>query len=410
MYPTPSPQVVDNNKGSTIIFALFLISILALLGGAIANTVIFESRDAYQQLYRTQAFYLAEAGLMKSWQELKNGPMDLTALLKGADSIAGTKDDGRFSFGWNVDLGNGNYGVIVTDNDDGDGDVYTDSDNMVMVTSTGAVSTAAGMTKAVRAYMRVDPPPDPPEIRGAVVANARTQTAGTLTLDGRNYGLDGVVIPDSGVFGISTTNGFQQSGVSLVGGTNKDGMDDDPDPPGTPASPSNSAIEKGQDAVDYWGGPDRFPNTPDKVMGFAEGKLKEIAQSGKNGAQYVTEPDALTFPLAGVTYIELASGETWKNIDFGDSWGILVVHNAATDAVIKNLKTGTFRGLIIADDLIQINNTIIGAIFNLTDEPSGSGGKAIGSGNGTVRYSKDTITQVTSSAIGPTITMASWFH
>jgi Tfp pilus assembly protein PilX len=40
-------MVADNNKGSTIIFALFLISILALLGGAIANTVIFESRDAY---------------------------------------------------------------------------------------------------------------------------------------------------------------------------------------------------------------------------------------------------------------------------------------------------------------------------------------------------------------------------
>jgi len=76
--------------------------------------------------------------------------------------------------------------------------------------------------------------------------------------------------------------------------------------------------------------------------------------------------------------------------------------------VIKNLKTGTFRGLIIADDLIQINNTITGAIFNLTDAPSG--GKAIGSGDGTVRYSKDTITQATSQAIGKTIAMASWFH
>ncbi|MBI1928708.1 pilus assembly PilX N-terminal domain-containing protein [Candidatus Poribacteria bacterium] len=408
MYPTPSPQVVvDNNKGSTIIFALFLISILALLGGAIANTVIFESRDAYQQLYRTQAFYLAEAGLMRSWQELKNGPMDLTALLKGADGIAGTRDDGRFSFGWNVDLGNGNYSVIVTDNDDGDGDVYTDSDHMVMVTSKGSVSTAAGMTKAVRAYMRVDPPPPPPKIRGTIIANAPTKTADTLTLDGRNYGLDGVVIPDSGVFGISTTNGFQQSGVSLVGGT-KDGVDYPPSLPGNPALPSNPAIEKGQNAVDYWNGQGGFPNTPDRVMGFAEGTLKEIAQSGKNGGQYVTDPSLLTYPLTGVTYVELASGEAWKNIDFGDSSGILVVHNAATNAVIKNLNTGTFRGLIIADDLIGINNMITGAIFNLTAAPSG--GKAIGSGAGTVRYSKDTIAQATSSAIGPTITMASWFH
>jgi len=298
-------MVADNNKGSTIIFALFLISILALLGGAIANTVIFESRDAYQQLYRTQSFYLAEAGLMRSWQELKNGPMDLTALLKGADGTAGTKDDGRFSFGWNVNLGNGNYGVIVTDNDDGDGDLYTDSDNMVMVTSTGAVSTAAGMTKAVRAYMRVDPPPPPPKVRGTIIANAPTKTAGELTLDGRNYGLDGVIIPDSGVFGISTTSTFQQSGVSLVGGT-KDGIDYAPSLPGNPALPSNPAIEKYAD----WSGQGGFPNTPDKVMGFAEGKLKEIAQSGKNGAQYVTHPDALTFPLAGVTYIELASGAT----------------------------------------------------------------------------------------------------
>jgi hypothetical protein len=48
-----------------------------------------------------------------------------------------------------------------------------------------------------------------------------------------------------------------------------------------------------------------------------------MAQSGKNGGQYTTNPGTLTFPLAGVTYVELPNGGLWQSIDFQNSSGVL---------------------------------------------------------------------------------------
>jgi len=390
-------MVADNNKGSTIIFALVLISILTLLGGAIANRVIFESRDAYQQLYLTQAFYLAEAGIMRAWQAFNDGATNLTALLTGTDGIAQTADDGTFSFGSSVNLGSGSYSVVVTDNDDGDGDVYTDVDYVALVTSTGSISVAPGVTKTIQAYMEVIPPPDPLNVRGSIVAAGPVGTLGTLTVDGRDHDINGTLIPNSGMLGISTQSTYQQSGASKVGGTYS-GVDYSPS-----KDPSPLVIETDAD----WSAQGGFPDTPDKVVRLPEGTLKSIAQSGKNGSQYVTDPSLLTFPLSGVTYVELAPGASWSGIDFGVSSGILVVHNTATNAIMTNLNKGTFRGLILADDLIHIHTTIIGAIINLTSAPSE--GNCIGNGSGSVLYSQEAITAAISST-GPTISMKSWFY
>jgi len=397
----PLARLAGNNSGTTVIFALVFVSILVLLGGAIANTVIFESRDAYRQLHHTQAFYLAEAGIMRTWQEFKDGATNLTALLKGADGIPGTADDGVLSFGSSVSLGSGNYSVIIMDNDDSDGNIYSDTDGIILVNSTGKVSVAPGMTKTIQTYMEVLPPPPPPTIRGAIVAAGPVKTLGSLTMDGRDHDIDGNLISKKGTLGLSTTQTFQQSGNSKVGGT-KDVVDYSPIKPGNPA-----IIEATNWSAQADWGSGGFPNTPDKVMNFSEGTLKAIAQSGQNGSQYVTNPSSLTFPLSGVTYVELASGATWQSMDFGNSSGILVVHNTATNAIMKNLNGGTFRGLIIADDIVHIHTTIIGAVMNLTSAPST--GNCIGNGSGSVLYSNEAIGQTTLS-IGPTITMKSWFR
>ena len=389
-------RLAGNNSGSTIIFALVLISILTLLGGEIANIVIFESRDAYRQLHRTQAFYLAEAGIMRAWQAFNDGATALTALLKGADGVPQTTDDGILSFGASVNLGNGSYRVRIEDNDD-DLDKYTDVDNVILVASTGSIPVAPGVTKTLQAYMQVIPPPAPPTIRGAIVAAGPVKTLGNLTMDGRDHDINGNLISKKGTLGISTTQTFTQSGSSTVGGT-KSGVDYSPSKPGNAA-----IIETHAD----WSAQGGFPNTSDKVMKFSEGTLKAMAQSGKNGSQYVTDPSLLTFPLSGVTYVELAPGATWQAIDFGVSSGILVVHNTATNAIMKNLNGGTFRGLILADDIVHIHTTIIGAVMNLTSAPSE--GTCIGNGSGKVLYSNEAIAAATVT-IGPTISMKSWFH
>jgi hypothetical protein len=56
---------------------------------------------------------------------------------------------------------------------------------------------------------------------------------------------------------------------------------------------------------------------------------------------------------------------------------------------MKNLNTGTFRGLIIADDIVHIHGTIIGALVSLTESPSE--GNSIGNGTGFVLFSKEAI-------------------
>ncbi|NNG28072.1 MAG: hypothetical protein HKM87_11130 [Ignavibacteriaceae bacterium] len=142
-----------------------------------------------------------------------------------------------------------------------------------------------------------------------------------------------------------------------------------------------------------------FPGSPDLVMGgptkgFPEGTLKSIAQSGINGSQYVTNSSSLTGnPLSGVTYLELPTNNPhnqWKDMDITGS-GVLVIHNSAKTALMKNLLSGTFKGIIIVDDLIHVQElaTVIGTIIILT--PSPASGNCVGNSDGKVLYSTEAI-------------------
>ena len=127
-------------------------------------------------------------------------------------------------------------------------------------------------------------------------------------------------------------------------------------------------------------------------MGYSAGDLMNMAD------QHVTDPASLTYPLSGVTYVELPCGGTWSPATI-DGSGVLVVHNScgaggAGDAVIKNLNSGTFKGMLIADDIVHIHTTIIGAVVSLTTGPSS--GNVIGNGNGDILYSR----QALSNAMG----------
>ncbi len=232
----------------------------------------------------------------------------------------------------------------------------------------------------------------PDAIRGGVTANSDVRTLGNLLIDGREHTIDGVLIPNSGTLSISSFGSYTQSGSSDAGGTAV-GTDY---PPANPADPAT--IEESAD----WGS-DGFPDTPDKVMGgasngYPEGTLKSIALSGFDGSQWVTTPAALTFPLSGVTYVELPSGGEWGPVEFGGvSKGILVVHNAAGNAKIRNINTGTFKGLIIADDIEKIHTDIIGGVVSLTTSPTGN---CIGNGSGQILYSSEAVKQATESAAG----------
>jgi hypothetical protein len=238
----------------------------------------------------------------------------------------------------------------------------------------------------------------PPGVHGAITANSTVTTLGNIQIDGRDHDINGNLIANQGTKGVSTTQTYSQGGSSDTGGTSSGGTDY------APSNPANASVVE-QNAT-Y-----SFPSTPDAVFGYPEGTLKARALSGANGGQYVTNPASLTFPLSGVTYVELASGATWVSINFGASTGVLVVHNSSTNAVIKNLNTGTFKGLIIADDIDKIHTTVIGGVISLTTSPSGN---CIGNGSGSVLYSSAALQQASSAASGGgagsgKMTVVSWW-
>ncbi len=236
-----------------------------------------------------------------------------------------------------------------------------------------------GETKKVDVYAKpMDPFPSGVEVNAAITTNNDILTLGNLTVDGRDHTIDGTLIPGEGTLGIWTTNKYTQSGASKVGGTHL-GIDHAPS-----KNPDPNIIASNQN----W--PNGFPpNSPEEVIKDIPFNitLEEYAKSGDWDSQYVTDPSLLTYPLKGVTYVELPSGEPWTDANIEGS-GVLIVHNDQVDAIIKNTYNN-FTGLIIADDIVHLHSTIIGAVISLTQNPSE--GNTIGNSEGFVLYSKEAL-------------------
>lgn len=239
-----------------------------------------------------------------------------------------------------------------------------------------------GEEKQITAYAKpMDNYPTGVLTPGAITTNNNVLTLGNITVDGRNHKIDGTVIPGEGTYGIWTTKTYTNSGASDVGGTNTSFVDFVPSP-----TPDPSIIAQNQS----WPG-GIIPSTPEEVLQNLPFNisLKEYAQSGDYGSQYVTDPDDLKYPLQGVTYVEPA-GKEWTSANIQGS-GILIVHNNSVNAMLKNTQ-GNFTGLIIADDVIHLQSNIIGAVVSLTQNPST--GNTVGLSSGYIKYSKEALANV----------------
>ncbi len=256
---------------------------------------------------------------------------------------------------------------------------------VVKVTSTGVMDYGKSTERRQTSVAYVTSGFLPAAVKAAITTNNRIRTLGNLQVDGREHRADGTLVAQSGTLGIWTTQSLSQGGSSDIGGT-ADGIDY------SPAKPGNSNIIK---TNQVW--PGGYPGTPDSVLGgasngYPEGTLKAIAASGVGGSQYATNPSTLTSPLRGVTYVELPPGGVWQSMNISGS-GILIVHNNSKNAGMKNLNSGVFKGLIIADDVVHIHTTIIGGLIALSPNPSE--GNCIGNGSGEVLYSTEAIVQAT---------------
>jgi hypothetical protein len=262
-------------------------------------------------------------------------------------------------------------------------DAFFSGDSLIKISITGNYQNSSKPITVYTLKSLKSPEFIPPGIKAAITANNKVLASGTITIDGRDHAMaTGNLIPQKGTYGIWTTDKFVQQGAAKIGGTYYlAGV-------GIDIAPTTSGYMPV--VAEYQTYPGGFPTTPEQVMGdgYPPGTLKVIAKQGLLGSQYVTNPASLSYPLKGITYLELPPAGTWTDMSI-DGSGILIVHNNSRDAVMKNLNSGTFRGLIIADDIVHIHGTIIGALVSLTPNPSE--GNSIGNGSGFVKYSKEAI-------------------
>lgn len=238
------------------------------------------------------------------------------------------------------------------------------------------------------AYLFLPKKQFPINVKALMTLNAKADVNGTIIIDGRDHDMvTGNLKPGTGVPAVwSTAPNFQlQSNATKVGGTDA-GMDY------APANPAPQQTLKLNQPPPAGG----FPMTPDSVFGgmgfdFPEGTLKAIAQSGIGGSQYVTDPGKLRYPLSGVTYVEMPTNSPkneWSSADIEGS-GIVVVHNSAGNAVLSNAKS-TFKGLIIADDVMHLHGDLLGGLIAMRNSLSGN---VIGNGSAKILYSYDAIVE-----------------
>jgi len=76
---------------------------------------------------------------------------------------------------------------------------------------------------------------------------------------------------------------------------------------------------------------------------------------------------------------------------------VLVVHNAASNAIMKNVH-GDFKGMILADKIEHINagSNILGMI-----QAWGQFGNVFGNGNSTIRFSSEVLANLPGVVVNP---------
>ena len=277
--------------------------------------------------------------------------------------------------------------------------ILLNTDSLILIDVT---ATFAEQTYSVKAFTATLEGWVPPSVRGSWTANADlNNTISDMYIDGRDYNLDGTINVGEGTYAVSSATTFTNVDGAEIGGTTINDVDI-----ATTADEAlwSQVIE--QNVI--WG--TSFPSTPDEILGYAEGTLISIAQSGEGGSQYILDPGDkidggdMSFPLRGVTYVDITDGIEAK-FKFTDvageiDEGILILHGPGASSRVKEVarsdkeSTIPFHGLFIADYSFHHHIDVIGAVLQLSpdlEQLSNCNGNA----DHFVHYSSESIEQAT---------------
>ncbi len=315
----------NNEKGILLIWVYLLIAVIFVLSGGLYTLARQEFRNVSILASENQAFYAAEAGIDDVLSQLKSG----VSPEELADPITDSAGVAQYQASYNI------------------------PDKTI--TSTG---TAGGISKTLR--MQIDKGIPPGMRPAAVSSNSDVTFSGNITIDGREHNLDGSVKGD-GTYGISSGGNVIISGNVMVGGPLAE----------------NAPVKKEFPSGAYQAGVnEKIYKNPEQVLGLPPGSLYDY----RSTLPPETLPNGLVYLTQNWTGANLGTPENPGS-------GILIVHNHDRTAKLENA-TGVFKGLIIADNIVQIegNAEIIGGVVVQNSSPN-----VVGEGNAHIKYSSDVL-------------------
>lgn len=322
--------MIKNNRGSALISVMMLAIILNCVFAAVYMTVTRTQKMTGVKRITTTALTIAEAGKEKLYGKIT---------CKEFIPVAETRINAYVDYSFN----NGTFSVSCSSNKNLD---------TVWVESKGQINTTVSRINVVAAIEPEIGLPYPAAVKGAITARDNVSLLGNIIVDGRDHDTNAVVT-GNGVFGVSTCATLSTDGSSSVGG---------------------NGIAPGKKGADPAAFQENVPVTskfdsPEAFLGLPEGALDKFKTT------------TLTLPINGIVYL---TGNYYGPVHFGNSSGILIVHNIFKNAQLAT-NNGLFKGLIIIDQMEKINGkaTILGGVATLSTGTTST----FGNGNSDILYS-----------------------
>jgi len=162
------PSSLKNQKGSVIVLAMIILALLTLVGVSAITTSTTEMNIAANDQLSKMVFYTADAGIEVGRQMLNTiktaDPSAWDRLLAGTTFTWKDKNGNAVSVNnlnqvvdatANRQVGLGTFTLQVSDNDDIDGNLLVDTDDTIILTSTGSSPHAQAQVRVTVRYTGV---------------------------------------------------------------------------------------------------------------------------------------------------------------------------------------------------------------------------------------------------------------
>jgi hypothetical protein len=390
-----------DTRGTVLVVAMLLMTILALIGIASNMNVVTDTGIASNYLSSLQSFYIAEAGLERAKTEcaerfVKGNWAAFNPILRGADDTTGTVDDGILSFGSDVSFHGGRYSVTAANEPGDGGGPYTDTNATITIISKGSFGNSTSTVSTTIAMGIL------PYLSGSLnlVDYASASFANDeFKIDGRDYLLSDTGVPHgksharSGV-SISDTASSETAKDEMTKSLSAEQKDNfvgaEPSPSiGTSATPSKAILLQSVDRLKRVAD-NKITEPPDNLTGSGPDNSITIgARSYSFG----------TASSPKVTYISKPSGGT-ISVN-GSGFGILIVegNNLCFKPAMHFSGAVILLGRnVVLDDSgsttgLQLKGALV--VAELSEAPSGYS-NIVMSGHSRILYSEEALDQAKS--------------